>query len=360
MLCWIVTSPLRARFAETHPGILLLDLHDRAGIEGYLLRRGLAEEGEMPAQIESAGSGNMNLTLRVTLAGRSLILKQGRPWVEKYDHIEAPWERTLIEGLFYEAARGASSVSRRMPEILGLDPHNHILALSDTGGLGDYTSIYGDGAISAATVDELLGWLNALGDVTLPDDRRDAFANRAMRALNHEHIFRLPLAHDSGLDLDRITQGLARAAAELRADDAYAARVQALGSRYLEDSASLVHGDYFPGSWMKAADEVRIIDPEFCFAGDREFDYGVMLAHLALARTSVDPARRLIGAARREDLDTALVLNFAGVEIMRRLIGVAQLPVSQDLNTKRRLLDVSRSFVLTPQAELSCWQFLER
>ncbi len=346
---------LRTGFAETHPGVLLLDPHDRVGIEGYLLRRKLAEGSELPARVESAGSGNMNLTLRVTLANRSVILKQGRPWVEKYDHIEAPWDRTLIEGRFYEAVRDVRAVSGRMPEILDLDPHNHVLALSDAGSLGDFTSIYKDGAISSATVDELLDWLRALGSVTIPNDRKDAFTNRAMRALNHEHIFRLPLARDSGLDLDRITEGLARAAEDLKADEAYAARVRVLGSRYLEDGPALVHGDYFPGSWMKAADGIRIIDPEFCFVGDREFDYGVMLGHLALARSSVAPAERVMAASRRERLDTALVLNFAGVEIMRRLIGVAQLPLSHDLDTKRRLLDISRSLVLAPQAELSCW-----
>lgn len=348
-------SLLRTRFAETHPGVSLLDPHDRGGIEGYLLRGNLAEPGELPATIESAGSGNMNLTLRVILANRSLILKQGRPWVERYDHIEAPWDRTLIEGRFYEAVRGVRAVSGRMPEILDLDSHNHVLALSDAGSSGDFTTIYEDGEITDAVLDELLDWLRALGSVTIPDDRKDAFANRAMRSLNHEHIFRLPLARDNGLDLDRITEGLGRAAEDLKADDDYTARVHALGSRYLEDGTSLVHGDYFPGSWMKAADGICIIDPEFCFVGAREFDYGVMLAHLALARTPVAAADRVLAATRRERLDTALVLNFAGVEVMRRLIGVAQLPLSHDLDTKRRLLDVSRSLVLTPQAELSCW-----
>jgi 5-methylthioribose kinase len=351
----IVTPLLRTRFAETHPDVLLLDPHDPEGLEGHLLRRGLAERPELPARIENAGSGNMNLTLRVTLANRSLILKQGRPWVEKYDHIEAPWNRTLIEGRFYEAVRGVRAVSSRMPEILDLDPHNRVLALSDAGSLGDFTSIYEEGAISAATVDALLDWLEALGSVAIPDDRRDAFTNRAMRALNHEHIFRLPLARENGLDLDRITEGLARAAEDLKADDDYTARVKALGSRYLEDGPALVHGDYFPGSWMKAADGLRIIDPEFCFLGTREFDYGVMLAHLALARTTADAAQRVLAATRHERLDAALVQNFAGVEIMRRLIGVAQLPLSHDLNTKRHLLEASRSLVLRPEAELSCW-----
>jgi 5-methylthioribose kinase len=309
--------------------------------------------------VEIAGSGNMNLALRVTLATRSLILKQGRPWVEKYDHIEAPWDRTLVEGRFYQAVRDFPEVSGRMPAILDLDVHNHVLALGDAGSSGDFTPIYAEGDLQAAALDQLLDWLRALGRVTLPDPLPDplkeGFANRAMRALNHEHIFRLPLARDNGLELDRITEGLARAAEELKADAAYAARVRDLGARYLEDGPALVHGDYFPGSWMKAQDGIRVIDPEFCFLGPREFDYGVMLGHLALARTPLGRAERVIEAVRSERLDEALTLNFGGVEIMRRLIGVAQLGLSHDADTKRRLLDISRSLVVAPQSGLSCW-----
>jgi 5-methylthioribose kinase len=297
----------------------------------------------------------MNLTLRVTLGNRSLILKQGRPWVEKYDHIEAPWERTLIEGRFYEAVRGVPAVSDRMPELLALDAPHHVLALADAGSLGDYTSIYAGGQISDPVVDELLDWLKSLGRVAIPEHEKGDFANLAMRALNHEHIFHFPLAFGNGLDLDQITQGLGRTAEDLKADGAYVARASGLGETYLADRATLVHGDYFPGSWIRATEGIRIIDPEFCFLGAREFDYGVMMGHLALARVEVEVAERVLAASRQERLDETLVLGFAGVEIMRRLIGVAQLPLTCDLRAKRRLLEVSRSLVLSPERELSCW-----
>ncbi len=335
--------------------MLQLDEEDRIGIERYLLEQKLADQSDLPCAVEPAGSGNMNLTLRVTLGERRLILKQGRPWVEKYDHIEAPWERTLIEGLFYAAVRGEHAVSGRMPELLRLDERHHVLVLSDEGRAGDFTSIYSRGEISSASVAELLDWLSALGKVRVAEPERTGLANRAMRALNYEHIFRLPLARDNGLDLDRVTEGLTRAAEDLKSDDVYRARVLERGSAYLSDGLCLVHGDYFPGSWLSGADGLRIIDPEFCFLGAREFDYGVMIAHLALARTGVDLAEGVLAATRREQLDLALMLNFAGIEIMRRLIGVAQLPLPHDLNSKRRLLEVSRSLVLTPEQGLSCW-----
>jgi 5-methylthioribose kinase len=42
----------------------------------------------------------------------------------------------------------------------------------------------------------------------------------------------------------------------------------------------------------------------------------------------------------------SLVLQYAGVEILRRILGVAQLPGSLLLETKRELLERSREFVL--------------
>src|SRR3954447_12080363 len=59
-----------------------------------------------------AGEGNMNLTLRATLSdGRSVIVKQSRPWVEKYDFIDAPWDRALSELRFYRATAGIPDVT---------------------------------------------------------------------------------------------------------------------------------------------------------------------------------------------------------------------------------------------------------
>ena len=47
---------------------------------------------------------------------------------------------------------------------------------------------------------------------------------------------------------------------------------------------------------------------------------------------------------------TAAKDNEAGMEIMRRLIGVAQLPLSADLARKEALLQLVRTLVLEPEA----------
>jgi 5-methylthioribose kinase len=346
---------LRTAFAAAHGDVLLLDARDPRAIERYLLAQRLIEPAALPVRVERAGEGNMNLTLRVALRDRSVILKQGRPWVEKYEQIAAPWERTLVEAAFYRSIASTEQVAGAMPRLLHVDEHNHVLVLEDLGAAGDYTTMYTDGQISSEDLHRLLRWLSALGRVEPPADAVSDLANHAMRRLNHEHIFALPLREQNGLDLDAITGGLGRAADELKHDRAYCWRVAELGEVYLSDGPSLVHGDYFPGSWMRTAAGVRIIDPEFCLLGAREFDYGVMLAHCALAHTALAAAEQVMTAARQAGLEERLVLGFAGVEIMRRLLGVAQLPLRVGLDIKRRLLSMSCSFVLAPERGLTCW-----
>jgi 5-methylthioribose kinase len=172
-----------------------------------------------------------------------------------------------------------------------------------------------------------------------------------MRALNHEHIFRLPLDPDNGLDLDGFTPGLSAAGARLQGDEDYVSTVTALGEEYLSDGDCLVHGDYFPGSWLSTASGVRVIDPEFCFLGPRAFDVGFMLGHLHLAGQAESTCEALLSRYREEAGGTdagfaAHAKRFAGVEIMRRLIGVAQLPLECGLERKEELLLLSRELVL--------------
>lgn len=164
-----------------------------------------------------------------------------------------------------------------------------------------------------------------------------------MRALNHENQYDIPLRRSNGLHLDGITPGLAAIADGLKTDEEYCARVAQLGWVYLGEGKTLLHGDFFPGSWLSTERGVAVIDPEFCFLGPAEYDLGVFLAHLALAgSTQLWPgvAERYVGEA-----DWALARAFAGAEMMRRLIGVAQLALAADLKMKREWLEQSREMV---------------
>ena len=325
-----------------------LDPGDPEGLAAYLRRQQFLLPAESVTAAGRAGEGNMNLTLRVRTGARSLIVKQGRPWVEKYPHIPAPAERTQVEGGFYRVVQKEPRVAGQMPRSLGLDPDASVLVLQDFPDARDFTGLYAGEKLPASALNELVDYLGHLHELMVPEAERALLRNPAMRALNHEHIFRFPLDSQNGLNLDSITSGLKALSQELCADVEYVAKVRRLGELYLgATDGVLCHGDFFPGSWLATASGTRIIDPEFCFLGPREFDLGVMLAHLHL---TAQPKALMDSCLQRYEqhaaLDRPLVFALAGVEIMRRLIGVAQLPLRAELGAKRQLLQLSRQLVL--------------
>jgi 5-methylthioribose kinase len=349
---------LRSDAMRAHPHFPWLDPERPAELEGYLRERGWLAEEEQFLACERAGEGNMNLTLRVRTERRSLILKQARPWVEKYDHIAAPWDRARMEQRFYERVAAIGGVAERMPRVLGSDPNGRVLVLEDLGEARDLTNVYGDDALAREDIDVLAEFVATLHAATHgePDP---SLANREMRKLNHEHIYVVPVADDNGLPLEELEPGLGRAAAELREDPAFRSALRETGERYLADGPVLVHGDYFPGSWLRTAAGLRVIDPEFCVYGDAEIDVGCALAHLSLARQERGLGVRLLESYARAPgaptLDATWTARFAAAEVMRRLIGVAQLPIPPSRDLRRELLKRSRR-AMTGGAVSALWE----
>ncbi len=344
-----IPTELRA----AHPDVYWLALDDAEGLTSYLRRQQWLAADEAIRTLAKAGEGNMNCTLRVTTNQRSFIIKQARPWVEKYPAIVAPWERALIEGRFYQLIAEHAALQQSMPRLLGSDAASRINVFEDLGASDDLTWLYGGGrSLELVQVETLAGYLTQLHRSFLTYADKPAFANRAMRELNHFHIFMFPLQPDNGFDLDAITPGLQAAAQTLKNDAAYVARVAELGALYLQDGATLLHGDFFPGSWLQTPNAseagLKVIDPEFCFFGAAEFELGVMLAHLHLTGQSEAVIDCLWQSYEPSSANwqPALVEQFAGVEIMRRLVGVAQLPLRADLARKQALLLNSQQMVM--------------
>ncbi|HEV7731659.1 MAG TPA: phosphotransferase [Candidatus Binatia bacterium] len=320
---------------RSHPDFPWLDLADVAGIATFLARRRWITDGETVRRCERAGDGNMNLTVRVHTDRRRLVLKQARPWVEKYDDIPAPWDRALAEQRFYARAATLPDVAACMPALLAADEAACTLLLEDIPGARDLTTLYAGDVVTVEEIDVLAAWLRSLHDGTRDVD--ESFANRAMRTLNHEHCFVVPFASPPAMDLDRFEPGLGAVAARLANDVDLRARVDTLGRRYLAHGQCLVHADYFPGSWLRSDVGLRIIDPEFAFPGDPEVDVGCALAHLALARQPRASSERVLASYGAADL--RLVAGYAAVEIMRRLLGVAQLPLPPSEGARAILIE---------------------
>ncbi len=261
----------------------------------------------------SAGNGNLNLTLRVTAGERSAILKQARPWVERYPAIAAPVERSAVEASFYRLCHASPALAGFMPQLIGVDPTWHILLIEDVGLQADAATHYARVAADSTGQARLIDFLARLHALNSPPTAMPC--NREMLVVNHAHIFELPFA---------------------QADRDLAETAAALGDRYLTSKGALLHGDFFPEAWVYGATGIQVIDPEFCLFGPPEFDLGVMAAHLTMAgdALSLDRLTAHYQSVSDGQVDRVLVARYAGVEIWRRLKGVA--PVSLPLSHDRR------------------------
>ncbi len=335
-------APLHA----THPRAYGLDPADLDGLDAYLRARRWIAPWARVQRAERAGDGNMNLTLRVVTTTGSLIVKQGRPWVEKYPSIAAPWGRIAVEGTCYEIAGRVPATAHGIPAMIGVDEVSQILAVEDLGPAADFADVYQGGTIASHEIESLAAWLAAFHAVPVPPADRERLGNHDMRALNHEYIFHQPFGSDAAAGLDAVCPGLAALAADLRRDARLVEEIAHLGRRYLSDGGGLAHGDFFPGSWLRAPGGPHVIDFEFAFLGEVEFDLGVLAAHLHLAhqpQSIVALALDTYGA--RRGFDRSLVGRYAGAEILRRVLGVAQLPLSPGLEHRRAALDLACELV---------------
>lgn len=285
----------------------------------------------------------MNYVLRVTHADGSLILKQSRDFVQKYPQVAAPIERTQVETRFYQMVAHVDTLSNMGPKVIGYDDDNHVICMTDLGHMDDCMGLYGGAKLTTVDIDLLLSYLSELHALdSLPKD--DVLYNHSMRALNAEHIFDYPFMAENGLDYESITPGLSDLAKKVRSDDRLLSNVKTAKEMYLNDGQYLLHGDYYPGSWLKAMGDIKIIDPEFCFYGPREFDYAIFYAHLLMSNQDISVIEYFLQNLPQEIKKTTF-REFAGIEILRRILGLAQLPLEADLEQKSQLITVATSLI---------------
>lgn len=319
-----------------------IDIHTEiTELQDFLLAGGWLQPEEQVGSIEKPGEGNMNVVLRVTTDQRTFILKQSRPYVQKYQQIAAPLDRIATERQFYTAVR-SGKITAHLPKVLGYDPAHHLMLLQDLGSCEDMTYIYQSRAIDPIYLDKLI---QIIGEVHRTQDTKDFPENRELRELNHQHIFVLPFLEENGFSLDEVQPGLQSLSLPYKKNRALKNVVKEIGRKYLSPGNVLLHGDYYPGSWMTQAEHLYVLDPEFSFVGFAEFDLGVLAAHLILATRQVSYLDA-IGQKYKGPIEKRLIAQVAGIEIMRRLIGLAQLPLTRTIEEKDYLLQAGKKMVL--------------
>jgi 5-methylthioribose kinase len=320
----------------------MIDIQQNSPIE-LLQKLNFWKSGEQITHSEVPGESNMNLVLRIKTNLGSYILKQSKSYVRKYPQISAPISRIEVEYRFLTLLSTNPYLASHSPKVLHYDSKAHLMLLEDLGEGSDYLSIYGGARqLQSDELIHLVEYLMYLHKVHVSD-----FPNtEGMRTLNHEHIFEFPFLEENGFDLDQIQLGLQEASLPYKRDAVLKAKIHSLGQHYLKTGKTLIHGDFYPGSWLEVASGIKIIDPEFGGLGDPEFDLGVLLAHLDLARQDTQLSK-LVQETYNTPLDWSLVEQYRGVELLRRLIGIAQLPVSLSLDEKKSLLARARTYLMS-------------
>ena len=312
-------------------------------IADYLVSINLLEKIPGICSTEKPGEGNMNLVLRFKCDEKSLILKQSKPFVNKYPDIPAPEERIHTEAQYFKYANNITAIKKDMPNVLFYDPANHLMVMEDLGEGSDFLYLYKKGSqLKNKELEFLSTHLCHLHQFNWMENEINNFPkNQKLRELNHQHIFVLPFLKKNGFDLDGIQDGLKDLSIKYTSDDFLKKEAKKLGDIYLSNGSNLIHGDYYPGSWIRTDNGIKIIDPEFGFMGCREFDLGVFTAHLIMCGHTLNTITDIFTLHYKinGNYDMKLVRNFAVIEVFRRIIGIAQLPLELSVEEKSDLLE---------------------
>ncbi len=237
-----------------------------------------------------------------------------------------------------------NGISSKMPKFLAFLPNDYLIVLEDLGKNSDFTFLYGKNTqISENEIVELAEFLSDLHSFKVSNFPN----NLELKRLNHFHIFEFPFDENNNFNLDNIQIGLSEIAKPIISDQNLKVIIKQLGQKYLASGSTLIHGDFYPGSWLKTESGTKIIDPEFSHLGLPEFDLGIFMAHMAISQQNQQLSTLMANYKKMDNFDDALMYGFAGIEILRRLLGVAQLPIFFDLDQKRKLLLEAVSLITT-------------
>lgn len=313
-------------------------------IQHYLKEKAFIEDTESIVSLTKAGDGNMNATLKVeTSLGKSMVVKQSRPFVKKFPELDAPEERIIAESAFYSLIEMKHPQKDSMPKLQFLDEQNRlaIFDFEEKGRDGSFLYAFGneDAAEISTEIEKPLiaiaEWLAELHNLNVEDQLQNTvLQNREMAEFQRNQSLEVPFQRlMNQMKASLVPDPLYVEAWNAFRTSGFLAARNSLDTRFQRTTTTLVHGDFFPKNWLfMPNDQIKIIDPEFCFFGPAEYDLGVMVGHLHLAGIPTETVSKVFQAyvAKNPSVDGLLTDSFARFEIIRRLIGLATLPIPEN------------------------------
>ncbi len=238
---------------------------------------------------DEVGDGNLNLVFIVKSPKSTVIVKQALPYVRLVgDSWPLPLKRAFFE--YHALTRQAARDPGMVPEIYHFDesqalivmqflsPHI-ILRRSLIAGNRHDGLARAMGLFCART-------LFRGSDLSMDTARRKAdlalFAGNAELCDITENLVFSDPYFDAAMNQHNSPQ-LDGIVARLRADIDLKVEVQHLKARFCNNAETMLHGDLHTGSIMVTGDETRVIDPEFVLYGPMGLDLGMLLSNFLMA-----------------------------------------------------------------------------
>jgi 5-methylthioribose kinase len=239
-------------------------------------------------RVAEVGDGNLNLVFIVAGGAGRLVVKQALPYVRLVgDSWPLPLSRTFYE--WHALTRHVARDPGRVPEVHHFDegqalmvmehlaPHR-ILRKSIVAGDAHPLLARHIGLFLARSL--FRGSALSLTGSAFRADMALFAANHALADITESLVFTDPYF---AAPLNRHTPGLEPFIAPLRTDRALRIAAQEAKHAFVTRTETLMHGDLHSGSIMATPGDTRVIDPEFAIYGPFGFDIGMFLANLLLA-----------------------------------------------------------------------------
>lgn len=272
--------------AERFEALTVESLAGRLGPVEALRRR----IGGDPAAwtIREVGDGNLNLVFIVEGPQGGVVVKQALPYVRLVgESWPLPLKRAFFE--YHALSRQAERDPGRVPEIFHFDEAQALIVMEYLHPHVILRRAFIEGQ-RLPRVARDLGLFMArtlfLGSdlaMEAPAKKRDMalFADNVELCDITENLVFTDPYFDAGMN--RHTPGLGETVAALRADRDLKVEAQHLKYLFTASAQTLLHGDLHTGSVMVTAEDTRVIDPEFAVYGPMAFDVGMLLANFWMA-----------------------------------------------------------------------------
>jgi len=239
-------------------------------------------------QVREVGDGNLNLVFIVASPQGALVVKQALPYVRLVgDSWPLPLTRSFFE--YNALTRHALRDPGRVPEVYHFDEEQALVVMRYLHPHVILRKSIVAGVVHPALARHIGQFLARSlfrgSNLSMPAGQAKAdmamFAgNAALADITENLVFSDPYFDAR---LNRHTPGLGPWVARLRADRDMKVAAQEMKHAFVSKAETLVHGDLHSGSIMVTDTDTQVIDPEFAIYGPFGFDIGMLLANFLLA-----------------------------------------------------------------------------